>query len=427
MSTVASGQVLGWAPRGLIELQDGQAPLPPAGVDGLVAVALSWRNGALHSISPVEGNHPVPQRLLLPRLVEPHAHLDKAFSWSQAPNLGGTYSGALEANLHEHHARTQVQVRERAERALALAFRQGLRAIRSHVDSVGPGAACSWEALLDAQRCWRERISLQLVALGPIEHWSTADGQALARRVSAAGGLLGGVLVPPCSGGAIREALVQLLRLADQLGCGLDLHIDESQTGPAEGLIQLLRALDQAPVQVPITCSHASSLSLLPDRRLQRLIARMAHHRLQVIALPITNAWLLGRREGKSPLVRPQAPIRQLQRGGVRVAVGADNVQDPWFPGGNFDPLALMAQVLPLAQLAPWERLGLMPFTTEAARVLALPWDGTLRVGAPADLLILKAASWVEALAQPPARELVVAGVPLPSSGSAQILHTERP
>ena len=201
-----------------------------------------------------------------------------------------------------------------------------------------------------------------------------------------------------------------MLRLAEQLGCGIDLHIDEAQTRPGEGLLQLLHVLDRNPVQVPITCSHASSLALLPPRRLKRVIARMAAHNRQVVALPLTNGWLLGRQAGCSPLVRPLAPILQLQQGGVRVAVGGDNVQDPWFPGGNFDPLALMSQSLPLAQLAPWDRLGLMPFTTEAARVLELPWDGTLQRGAPADLLILKASTWSETFSQTPSRQLVVRG-----------------
>ena len=378
---------------------------------GLVAVDLHWCGGRLTGITPLNAGVQPPSRMVLPRLVEPHAHLDKAFSWSMAPNPGGTYAGALAANLAEHQSRTTAAVRDRAERALTLAFRQGLRAMRSHVDSLGPGAEASWEALRDAQACWRDRIDLQLVALLPIDHWSSPEGETLARRLAAAGALLGGVLVPPCAGRATRQHLRHLLKLADQLGCGIDLHIDEAQMGAAEGLIQLLRVLERTPVSMPITCSHASSMALLPTRRLERVIARMAQHQLQVVALPLTNGWLLGRKPQCTPLIRPLAPIHQLQRGGVRVAVGGDNVQDPWYPGGNFDPLALMAHSLPLAQLAPWDRLGLMPFTTDAARVLGLPWDGVLRLDAPADLLVLEATNWQEALAHPPTRKVVVSGV----------------
>lgn len=418
MSTDACGQFQGWAPRGLVVLPPGESPLPAAEADGLVAIDLRWHEGQITTIRPLTPSQitasTAPDLLLLPRLVEPHAHLDKAFSWPEAPNREGSYAGALAANLQEHQTRTTSSVRARAERALQQAFCQGLRAIRSHIDSLGPGADCSWDALQDAQACWRGRVDLQLVALLPVDHWSTVAGQTLARRVAAAGGFLGGVIVPPCSGSSTRGALRQLLTLADQLGCGIDLHIDEAQSGPAEGTLQLLRVLDQNPVSVPITCSHASSLALLGPSRLRRVIERMAHHKLQVVALPLTNGWLLGRHPHRSPLVRPLAPIVQLQGGGVRVAVGRDNVQDPWFPGGSFDPLALMAQALPLAQLAPWERRGLMPFTTEASRLMGLPWDGTLQAGAPADLLIIEASGWNELLAQPPKRRIVVRGVAQP-------------
>jgi len=67
----------------------------------------------------------------------------------------------------------------------------------------------------------------------------------------------------------------------------------------------------------------------------------------------------------------------------------------------------------------------LMPFTTEAARLLGLPWDGVLRIGATADWLLLHASSWSEALAQSPARQVVVAGVAQTGLGSTEILHTD--
>jgi len=107
---------------------------------------------------------------------------------------------------------------------------------------------------------------------------------------------------------------------------------------------------------------------------------------------------------------RPLAPIRQMQLAGITVAVGGDNVQDPWFPAGNFDPLALMAFSLPLAHLAPWQRLGLAPFTTAAARLMNLAWDGTFQPGSPASLILLEASSWAEALATPPRRRVLVDG-----------------
>jgi len=412
--STTSGTVSAWVPTCL--LGDGVSQ-QAIGAEGLVPLELEWRAGRIEALRPQQAAAAPPRSLLLPRLLEPHAHLDKAFTWQEAPNLEGTYAGALAANQREHASRTTARVVARAERAMDLALRNGLRCIRSHIDSLGPGADCSWEALLDLQKRWQARIALQLVALVPVSHWSTAEGAMLAGRIAAAGGLLGGVLVPPCRDGASRRGLEQLLSLAEQHGCGVDLHIDESDREPGAGLQLLLSVLKRRSVSVPITCSHASSLSLLPPKQLGRMAERMATHQLRVVALPLTNGWLLGRRPRQTPRQRPLAPILQLQRAGVCVAVGGDNVQDPWFPGGNFDPLALMAASLPLAQLAPWQRRGLMPFTTEAARLLDLPWDGVLGPGVPADLLLIEGASWADVVAAPPRRRVLIGGVWLDEGG----------
>ena len=208
----------------------------------------------------------------------------------------------------------------------------------------------------------------------------------------------------------MRRALRRLLELADHHGCPVDLHIDEAASHPAHGIRQLLRVLESMSVSVPVTCSHASSLSLLSAGSLQRLGNRMARQNLQVVALPLTNGWLLGHHDNETPLRRPLAPIRQLQRAGIPVAVGGDNVQDPWYPGGQLDPLALMAMSLPLAQLAPWDDHGLRPFGTDATGLMGLEWDGRLREGAPADLIHLPDGGWPELLSMAARRRVLVGG-----------------
>ena len=404
-----SGFLEAWAPLGLLDF-DPSTPLPDVEKQGLTPVSLAWHQGCLREPKPLPADHAPPSRMVLPRLVDCHVHLDKAYTWQEHPNLGGSYWGALDANLQEHNTRTVACVLQRGERAMERAFANGLRGMRSHVDSGGPGAEPSWDALLTLQQRWCSRIDLQLVALVPLAFWGSAEADALARRVAAGGGSLGGVLTPPCGSAVVTQQLEELLRLADRHNCGIDLHIDEADHGAAEGMVQLLKALRRVPVQVPVTCSHASSLSLLPAPRLVRLAERMAAAQLSVIALPLTNAWLLARADDATPLQRPQAPIRQLQRCGVSVAVAGDNVADPWFPGGDFDPLALLAASMPLTQLLPWQRLGLAPFTTAPPAILRLEWDGVLRAGAPADLICMEGQGWSDLIRCPPQRQVLVNG-----------------
>lgn len=391
----------------------------PVDADGLVAVRLEQRQGRISALQPlpgVAGRSPQPLPLALTPPVEAHAHLDKCFTAEAYPNWEGTMAAALALNRREHEARTRELVLERAERALQRAWLQGLRAIRSHIDSVGPSAQASWEALLELRCRWAERLDLQLVALAPVNHWLTAAGQELARWVAGHDGLLGGVIGPPYAPGSQeRPAIEALLRLAEGFGCGIDVHVDEAESHPGRGLVLLAAAARRLRTTVPITCSHVSSLALMRQRGQEQLAEQLAELGITVVALPTTNAWLLGRRAARTPLLRLQAPIHTLQQAGVAVAVGGDNVQDPWFPGGDFDPIELLRFSVLAAHLHPWERLGLAPFTTAAAAVLGLAWDGVLRCGGPADLVVLAAGSWPELLARSPQRRVLRGGCWLPA------------
>ena len=404
-------------PRVLLDPE--QVDLPCGDADGLLPVQLEIAEGRITAIRPLGQAPDLPLALTPP--VDAHVHLDKAFSWSRHPNRDGSLTSALAANLREGEQRSVSEVLQRGERALDQAWRYGLRALRSHVDSGGAAAEPSWEALLELRQRWRGRLDLQLVALVPVGHWQSPEGRRLAQRVAAAGGLLGGVLGPPYRRSrADRTALAALLQLADELGCGVDLHIDESGEAPALGLRLLLEQLERRPVAVPITCSHASSMGLLPAGAQRRLAERLARQRLAVVVLPTTNFWLLGRRGDWDPPQRPLAPLRQLQRAGVLVAVGGDNVQDPWDPGGDFDPLELLRFTYRACHCPPWQRQGLTPFTTVPAQLLGLAWDGIVRPGAPADLLITSASSWSALLARPPQRRVLRAGCWLPPPPSQQ-------
>ena len=50
---------------------------------------------------------------------------------------------------------------------------------------------------------WREKISLQFVALAPLNFWQTYEGELLAQRVAFNEDLLGGVLTPPLTFGSL--------------------------------------------------------------------------------------------------------------------------------------------------------------------------------------------------------------------------------
>jgi cytosine deaminase len=407
--TKASGCIDVLVPRCLIG--DGANILGvPVDLEGLCSLQVEWKHGKIFSIKGVNDATKVPNEILLPRFAEPHAHLDKAFSWSRAPNFKGSYQEALAANLSDYKSRSQNQLLFSVEKSLNLALVNGIRAIRSHIDSFGENVMSDWDLLENVRKKWRKKISLQFVALVPLEFWQTYEGELLAQRVAVNGDLLGGVIAPPFNNKKAIKSLLHLVQLANRLNCDIDLHIDESQSCPAAGLKLLLEVLGQIKNEISITCSHLSSMALLREKAISKLAKKMADNKLNVVALPLTNSWLLGRNDRSTLIKRPLAPIFQLQKAGVVVSVGGDNVNDAWFPFSSFDPINLMAFSMPIAHLAPWDRLGLSPFTFSAASILNLQWDGLFQKGSPADFVLLDSNSWVQALSERPKRRVVVNG-----------------
>ncbi len=409
MRQIQNGSIEALLPRCLVKSADNLLA-SKVSAEGLLPVKISWNEGQINGIEVINFSPKASLKLVLPRLIEPHAHIDKAFTCSDGPNLKGTYADALAANLRELNTRTALEVRERAERSLELALKNGVRALRSHVDALGPEMYQTWEVLIDIQRDWKELIDLQLVLLAPVEYWNTLEGKSFATKIAKQGGLLGSVISPTFHKEESCFALIQMLKIADQLECGVDLHIDESSKCPAYGIKKLLKILDETKINIPITCSHLSSLAMIRPTALSDLAERLEYHSINVVALPFTNGWLLGKKYMHTPLERPFAPISQLQKAGVTVAIGGDNVQDFWFPGGSFDPLAVMAFALPFAQISPWQRLGLAPFTTSAAFLMGLDWDGTFEIGCPADLILLDSVNWVDTLVKIPDRRVLIKG-----------------
>eukprot|EP00457_Paulinella_chromatophora_P007136 gb/GEZN01007156.1/.p1 GENE.gb/GEZN01007156.1/~~gb/GEZN01007156.1/.p1 ORF type:complete len:323 (+),score=-19.52 gb/GEZN01007156.1/:344-1312(+) len=312
------------------------------------------------------------------------------------------------ANASEHSFRTAEDLQKRITRIMQLGWHQGLRGIRTHVDSLGPHMQLTWEVLQDLRFNWKTRLSLQLVALLPLYYWGTQKGINLAKQIASSGGFLGGILGPPYIKSLKAESeVLTFLKLAQSFGCSVDLHVDEGNIALGHGVNLITRLMEKYNFDVSITCSHSSSMGLLPLSKLRNLAERMAYVNLQVVALPFTNFWLIGHHSEITPSQRPIAPIKQLQAAGVNVCVGSDNVQDAWFPAGNCDPIELIRFSTVTTHLTPWSRQGLVPFTTSPSRLMGLEWDGIFRIGAPASMILIDCSTWYRILAQPPRRRVL--------------------
>ncbi len=377
--------------------------------EGFSPVELSWRNGFISNVQFIENEKIQPNKILFPRFVESHAHIDKSFSWINYPNLKSNYENALSVNLEEHITRTASKVVMRAEKSINIAIKNGYRAIRTHIDTFDSQNNDIWLELFNLKKKYSDYLELQFVSLAQIEYWGTKEGDLFAKNFKLNNGILGGVLVPPFDKRKITKSLSNMLLLASKYNLEIDLHVDESSIEPGAGINILLKTIDRLNCKVPITCSHSSSILLLKDKNLTKLAKIMAAKNIKVVALPLTNFWLLNRQD-KNTSLRPVAPVKQLQKSFIDVSIGSDNVQDPWYPFGEFDPFYLMSHAIPMLQLNPWDRLSLSAIFCAPSRLLNLNWDGVVKIGCPADFVVVEGSCWADILSGNLQREILIRG-----------------
>ncbi len=379
--------------------------------ENLASVFVAWEKGIVSELKPIDIENKKPKTILFPRFVETHSHFDKSFTFGEYPNFKSNYQEALSVNLEEHKTRTSNKVLDRAEKSLNLALKNGYRAIRSHIDTFENQDSCIWDDLFKLQKKYSSKLKLQFVALAPLEFWDTPQGEELAKKLSNKKGILGGVLTPPFINKIkVKRLLSKILLLADKYKLEIDLHVDESTIEPGAGIKLLLETVDRLNIKVPITCSHLSSILLLKNEEIINLGIKIAEKDIKVIALPLTNFWLLNRKDQSTSLYRPVAPIKQLQKSLVDVSIGSDNVQDPWYPFGNYDPFYLMSLAIPMLQLNPWERLTLSSILLSPSRLLNLNWDGLVKKGCPADFILLSAEKWADIFSNNLKRKVLIKG-----------------
>ena len=132
----------------------------------------------------------------------------------------------MSVNLEEHKTRTTDKVLERVEKSLELSIKNGYRAIRSHIDTYKNQSIDIWIELFKLREKFSSELTLQFVALAPLEFWDTANGEELAKIFSSNGGILGGVIVPPFNKKNTSKFLANMLLLASKYKLEIDLHID---------------------------------------------------------------------------------------------------------------------------------------------------------------------------------------------------------
>jgi cytosine deaminase len=366
------------------------------------AVDIVISGDAIESIAPAvgtlsPGEEDLGGRLVLPLLVNGHAHLDKTF-------FGGAWqSHAGGSSVRERIELEKIQRRElmgsTLERSLALAQRMveyGTGTVRAHVDVDPEVGLAGVERMLVVRDAFRGVLDLQIVAF-PQSGITGQDGiPALLEEAVRLGADAVGGLDPISLDGDLEGHLDAVFDIARRHGADVDIHLHSlGHVAEREYRAVAQRAVDGMVGRV--TVSHAYGLGSLEHDSRERVFDLLADARIGVM----TNG-----------PAGPMPPVRELVARGVPVFVGTDNIRDAWWPFGTGDVLETARTVAYQSSFHRDEdlELALDLVTDRAASALGVVGYG-LRPGGPADLVVLDAATAAEAVAAPPvSRDVMRAG-----------------
>ena len=375
-------------------------------------VDLAIAGGLIRAVGPTsEPAHEtidVAGRLVTPGLVEAHIHLDKALLSDRVAASAETAADAIRLTGAAKREFTTADIGARARRVLDLALAAGTTAIRAHVEVDPIVELMGMNAMLALKREYAPAVDLQLCAFAQEGILQSPGTEALLRQALGMGAdLVGGC---PYNDTDARRHIEIVFALAAEFDVDADFHVDFSDEPEHLHVREIVRQTVRAGWQGRVAVGHLTELAALPGPEQAALIAELAAARVGVISLPLTDLYLMGRRDERNTR-RGLTPIRRLLEAGVPVALASNNIRNPFTPIGTADPahLAFVGAVAAHMGTRDLMRELVAAITSHAARILNLR-DYGLSAGCRADLVVWECERPEEIVMALPARRLVVKG-----------------
>ncbi|MGH6640411.1 MAG: amidohydrolase family protein, partial [Polaromonas sp.] len=335
--------------------------------------------------------------LVIPGLVDAHAHIDKTL-WGTPwhPHQAGPSLMDKIENERRVIDSLGLSPEVQSARLLRRLIACGTSHVRTHVD-VGPDVGLAHlhgvQAMRDRHRGW---IDIDMVAFpqtGVMIRPGTLD--LLEQAVRDGAEVIGG-LDPVGVDRDPKGQLDGIFAIAGRHGCGVDIHLHDRGDLGAVTIEMIAERTRSLGLTGKVAISHAFCLGGVEPARLESLIALLLENDIAIM----THA-----PAGPTPF----PPIRLLHERGVRLFSGSDGVRDTWSPLNNGDMLerAFLLAYRSGFRDDPGIELALRMATYGGAQVMGVAHYG-LTVGSSADLVLVAAETAAEAVAYHPQRRLVL-------------------
>ena len=340
--------------------------------------------------------------LLAPGLVETHFHLDKTCIMDRCTPMEGTVAEAVRLTSTAKRSFTPEDIYARGSRVLQRAIGWGTTRMRTHVE-VDPGIGMmGFEGVQALAQDFAWAMDIELCVFPQEGLLNNPGTEALLieglRRGARAIGAVPYVDSDP------RGQIDRIFEIAREWDAEIDMHLDLADTPDGMQVEYVCRKTEEYGWGGRVAVGHMTQMSLVPPARLAELAKTLARAGVAVTVLPATDLYLMGRNHDHA-VPRGVLVAEPLRAAGVTCSIATNNVLNPFTPYGDANLLRMANLYANVCHVARPEDLAgcLQMVTADAAKLLGTHGYG-VRVGAPADLVLLDApgaASAVAELAQP--------------------------
>lgn len=328
------------------------------------------------------------QQLLLPSFIEKHCHLDKTL-------LGDNWRAVTPADSIFERVEMEKEVlptletttQSRAEKLLDNYLKTGVTHVRTHVDIYPEVGLTNLENVQQALQSFDGKLSHEIVAF-PQHGLLRSNAKELVREALRKGADLVGGVDPATVDGDIEASLQTMVNLATEENAGIDMHLHDAGHLGIFTMQRLAQLTKEAHLEGKVSISHAFGLGDISLSQAAEVAAQLNDAGITIIS--------------NVPIDRKFPPVHLLDKKGVAVALGCDNIFDVWSPFGNGDVLERANR---LAEVSKWvdERSLAQTLQFITGGKTPLNYDGEQvwpRVGDEASFAVVDASCSAEVIAR---------------------------
>jgi cytosine deaminase len=376
--------------------------------DGLFDIAI--RDGRIVAIDPAidataDNEVDADGHLVTESFVNTHLHLCKVYTLFMMDEAAlkdyhgegmGKAMTAIELAARVKDQYDESWIIKNVRKAVALAAIYGCTHIRAFADVDSKAKLEGVKALIRARDEFKGIVDIQVVAFAQDGVVREPGAAELVREAMQAGAdVVGGIPWIEFTDADIAEHVKVIFDIADEFDKDVSMLVDDAGDAGLRSLELMAVETIKRNRQGRSLAHHARAMALYPVPYLQKIAALMKKAEMGIVSDPHTG-----------PL---HARVKELLAEGVLVCLGQDDISDAYYPFGRNNMLEVAFLNAHLLWMTTREEMEVLydMVTTKAAQAIGLR-DFEIKVGSPANLVVLDAPNVLEALREHAAPKFVI-------------------